>query len=192
MPLALFVELKKQIKQAVSALQKGGVIAYPTESIYGLGCDPDNLDAVQRILELKHRPIEKGLILVASSFLQLENYLQPVENDIQQRVFVSWPGPHTWLWPVKNTVSRFLCGQHITLAIRVSAHPVVRALCDAQGQAIISTSANLADLPPARNATEVRQYFNNELAYIIDAGIDETTQPTEIRDVLTNKVIRSA
>ena len=186
------MELKKQITQAVNAVQHGGVIAYPSESVFGLGCDPDDPDAVQRILDLKQRPVEKGLILVASSFRQIENYLKPLEHEIQQRVFATWPGPHTWLWPVKDNVSRLLCGQHTTLAVRVSAYPVVRSLCDALGKAMVSTSANPADFPPARNVTEVRHYFNEKLDYIIDAEAGKSTQPTEIRDAMTNKVIRSA
>lgn len=188
----LFVELKKQITQAVNAVQHGGVIAYPTEAVFGLGCDPDNSEALRRILELKQRPVEKGLILVASSFRQLESYLKPLEHDIQQRVFATWPGPYTWLWPVQDGVSSLLAGQYSTLAVRVSAHPTVTALCDAWGKAIVSTSANPADQPPARTATEVRQYFNDKLDYIIDAKVGKSTQPTEIRDVMTNKIVRPA
>lgn len=184
------MKLEKQIPLAVSALQQGGVIAYPTESVFGLGCDPDNDLAVQRILELKQRPVEKGLILVASSFEQLEKYLQTVEPEVQQRVFARWPGPVTWVWPVKVSISPLLRGQYTTLAVRVSAHPVVQALCTAYGKAIISTSANPADKPPARNVGEVRGYFGDKLDFIIDAELGASAQPTEIRDAITNNVIR--
>lgn len=186
------MELKNEIARAVSALQQGGVIAYPTESVFGLGCDPDNPHAVQRLLELKQRPLDRGLILVASSFQQLENYLQPVDADVQQRVFASWPGPFTWLWPVKEDVSRLLRGQHLTLAVRVSVHPVVQVLCQTFGKAIVSTSANPTDKTPARTPAEVRQYFDDKLDYIIDAEVGESAQPTEIRDVMTNKIVRPA
>jgi len=181
-----------QISLAVEALNHQGVIAYPTESVFGLGCDPDDDRAIQKILELKIRPMEKGLILVASDFSQLENYLLPLEKNIQQRIFDSWPGPFTWLWPVKEGVSEFIRGRHNTLAVRVSAHPVVKQLCDAYGKAIISTSANPADLPPARIADEVRDYFNDKLDFIVDAEVGASAQPTEIRDALTNKLIRPA
>lgn len=184
------MELKNEITRAVSALQQGGLIAYPTESVFGLGCDPDKLDAVQRILELKQRCPDQGLILVASSFEQLEHYLQPVDADVQQRVFASWPGPYTWLWPVREGVSKFLRGQHSTLAVRVSAHPVVQALCQTFGKAIVSTSANPTGKIPARTPAEVRQYFNDKLDYIIDAEVGESARATEIRDVLANTVIR--
>lgn len=186
------MELERQIAQAVEALQGGGVIAYPTESVFGLGCDPDNHAAVQGILDLKQRPVEKGLILVASCFEQLERYLLPVEAVIRQRAFASWPGPYTWLWPVNDNISSLLRGRHSSLAVRVSAHSVVQALCEASGMAIVSTSANPADRPPACSADEVRQYFDDKLDYIVDAKPGDASQPTEIRDVMTNKIIRPA
>ncbi|MDH5778230.1 MAG: Sua5/YciO/YrdC/YwlC family protein, partial [Gammaproteobacteria bacterium] len=107
-------------------------------------------------------------------------------------VLASWPGPYTWLWPVKDEVSELVCGQHPTLAVRVSAHPVVQELCQAYGKAIISTSANPAGVDPARNADEVKSYFQDQLDYIIDAPVGASAQPTEIRDVMSNKVIRPA
>jgi len=186
------MNLDKQIRQSVHALQQGGVIAYPTESVFGLGCDPDTPDAVQRILALKQRPIEKGLILIAASFDQVKKYLQPVSPDIQQRVFATWPGPHTWLWPVNDDVPELLRGHYSTLAIRVSAHPVVQQICNSLGKAIVSTSANPAGKPPACNADEIRQYFDERLDFIIDTGTGECGSPTEIRDAMSNRIIRPA
>ena len=186
------MEISKQLTQAVAVVRQGGVIGYPTESVYGLGCDPDNEKAVEKILSLKARPKEKGLILIAASFSQLEKYLLPVDDEIKQRVFASWPGPYTWLWPVKDDVSELVRGQHQTLAVRVSAHTVVKQLCETLGTAIISTSANPADQPPARSADEVRGYFDDKLDFIIDAETGDSAQPTEIRDALTNQVIRPA
>ena len=180
-----------QILQACKALQSHGVIAYPTESVFGLGCDPDNAESVKRILALKNRPAEKGLILIASSFVQLEKYLLPVPADVQQRVFASWPGPFTWLWPVRDEVSELIRGQHATIAVRVSAHPVVKQLCESFGKAIISTSANPAEKAPAKNATEVRNYFDDRLDYILDADVGSSSQPTEIRDALSNELVRA-
>ena len=182
----------KQILPAVKTLQQGGVIAYPTESVFGLGCDPDARHAVEKILALKHRPKEKGLILVASDFSQLEKYLLPVDDETKQRVFDTWPGPHTWLWPVKEEVSPLLRGEHNTLAVRVSAHPVIKSLCKTFGKAVVSTSANPADRPPARSLKDVQNYFDDKLDFIIDAEIGTSAQPTEIRDALTNKIIRPA
>ncbi len=180
------------ISRAVQALQQGGVIAYPTESVFGLGCDPDDAAAVERILALKQRPVEKGLILIASDISQLEKYLLPLDDATRQRVLSSWPGPHTWLWPVKEGVSSLIRGRHPTLAVRVSAHPVVRQLCEGFGKAIVSTSANPAEQAAARSAGEVRAYFNDKLDFILDGEVGQSLQPTEIRDAITNQVIRSA
>ena len=160
--------------------------------IYWVGCDPDNASSVEKILELKQRPVEKGLILIASDFSQLEKYLLPVEEEVRQRVLATWPGPYTWLWPVKEEVSELVRGKHKTIAVRVSAHPVVKALCDAYGKAIISTSANPADLAPARTADEVKAYFNDKLDFIIEAEVGSSAQPTEIRDAISNELIRPA
>lgn len=184
------MSLDSQLHQAVTVLKNRGVIAYPTESVYGLGCDPDDAKAVEKILELKKRPREKGLIVIAADFSQLEKYLLPIDEEIRQRVFATWPGPFTWLWPVKETVSPLVRGQHKTLAVRVSAHPLVKQLCEDFGKAMISTSANPADQPPARTADEVRSYFDDKLDFILDAPVGLSAQPTEIRDVLTNQVIR--
>lgn len=182
----------EQINQAVKLLQQGNIIAYPTEAVYGLGCDPDNLEAVSKLLQLKQRPKNKGLILVAAEYAQLMPYLQPLANDIREKIFASWPGPVTWLIPVKPQVSELLCGEHSSLAVRVSAHPVVRELCLQFGKALVSTSANLAGHEPARTATEVQQQFGDKIACIVDGETNPDAKPSEIRDAITNKIIRAA
>lgn len=180
------------IDQAVAVLKKGGVIAYPTEAVFGLGCDPNQPAAIQRLLELKQRPAEKGLILVAAEMAQLEPWLLPLDEDIRKRMLASWPGPVTWLCPVPESVSLLLRGQHQSLAVRVSAHPTVQALCRAFGGAIISTSANISDQPAARSAKAVRDIFVDKLDMIVEGELGESERPTEIRDALTNNIIRSA
>ncbi|MDH5178913.1 MAG: L-threonylcarbamoyladenylate synthase [Gammaproteobacteria bacterium] len=184
--------MSDRIAQATSILQQGGVIAYPTEAVYGLGCDPNRLDAVQRILDLKQRPAEKGLILVAADFSQLEAWLLPLEPAIRQRVLAAWPGPVTWLCPVRPEVSPLVRGTHATLAVRVSAHPLVQSLCKAFGGPLISTSANISDQPAARSAAEVQTIFGEQLDLIVEGELGESARPTEIRDALTNTIIRSA
>lgn len=178
------------IKDAVLALQRGGVIAYPTEAVFGLGCDPSSEPAVRRILALKNRPVSQGLILVASHFHQLEEYLALVPPDRLQRALDTWPGPYTWLIPARKRVPRWLRGDHATLAVRVSAHPVVRALCDALGMPIVSTSANPSGQPPARTAEEVRRYFGDALDVIVPGEVGGRAAPTEIRDLMTGEVVR--
>lgn len=180
------------IEQAVTILKQGGVIAYPTEAVYGLGCDPHQLEAVQRILELKQRPTEKGLILVAADIAQLEEWLLPLGDDIRQRILASWPGPVTWLCPAPSEVSTLLRGKHTSLAVRVSDHPQVQALCRAFGGAIVSTSANISDQPAALNAQEVKTIFGSRVDLVLEGELGKSERPTEIRDALTNAIIRPA
>ena len=181
----------KAISEAVQVLHDGGIIAYPTESVYGLGCDPANIESIKRLLAIKQRQRDKGLILIAADFSQLASYLVDIDERLQQPVLASWPGPRTWLWPAKSDLSRWLRGQHETLAVRVSAHPLVIKLCQQFGGALISTSANLARQSPARSAQQVRELFGNDLDYILEGETGGHPAPTEIRDVLSGSVIRS-
>ncbi|HEY0719815.1 MAG TPA: Sua5/YciO/YrdC/YwlC family protein, partial [Gammaproteobacteria bacterium] len=144
-----------QLREAVRVLHDGGLIAYPTEAVYGLGCDPLNADAVLRLLELKQRPWQKGLILIAAEQTQLEPYLLPLDSAMLARVAPTWPGPYTWLLPARDETPWWLRGEHDTLAVRVTAHPVAAALCRAFGGPIISTSANLAGKAPATSPLAV-------------------------------------
>ena len=180
------------IDNAVAVLRRGGVIAYPTEGVWGLGCDPLDEAAVRRLLALKRRPVDKGLILVASSPAQLDAWadwaaLPPERRDA---TLASWPGPHTWIVPAKANAPRWITGDHDGVAVRISAHPVVVALCAAFGGAIVSTSANRTAEPAPRARAE--------LAAGIAAGVDaivagETTglaQPTAIRDARDGTILR--
>lgn len=180
------------ILSAIHCIQQGGVLAYPTEAVFGLGCNPADLDAVQRILTLKQRPADKGLILIAADLSQLQPYLLPQDAALQARILPTWPGPVTWLLPVRPEVSALIRGNHDTLAVRVTAHPVCRELCQQLGHPLISTSANLSDQPPARSAQEVWQQFGQQLDCILDAPLGEQDQPTEIRHGLTGEIVRPA
>lgn len=182
----------REIAAACQAVQQGKVIAYPTEAVFGLGCDPTNLDAVQRILTLKQRPAHKGLILIAADLQQLAPWLLPLESSLLQQVLATWPGAVTWLLPVRPEVSSLIRGEHDTLAVRVTAHPVCRELCQCLGQPLISTSANLNGQEPARNVAEVIQQFDQQLGFVLDAPLGGQAQPTQIRDGRTGEVIRTA
>ena len=174
----------------IQAVQRGGVIAYPTEAVYGLGCDPAQLAAVQRVLTLKQRPAHKGLILIAADFDQLAPYLLPLDSVTHARVMATWPGAVTWILPAQPHVSPLIRGEHDTLAVRVSAHPTCRALCLRLGHPLISTSANLSTLPPARDAQAVAAQFGTSLDGIVDAPVGGQAQPTEIRQGLTGEIVR--
>ena len=180
------------IRQAAHALRHGGIIAYPTEAVYGLGCDPLNAPAVLRLLALKNRPVEKGLILIASDFQQLAPFVRAPEPEMMRRISATWPGAVTWLLPALVTTPAWLRGAHDTLAVRVTAHPQAAALCRAFGGALVSTSANPAGRPPARHPLRVRHYFSGSLDCILSGAVYSHTKPTEIRDAVTGKVIRPA
>ncbi len=118
-----------QIQQTARVVREGGVIAYPTEAVWGLGCDPWNGEAVDRLLALKERPMHKGLILVADDIEQFDFLLADLPEIWLQRLAGSWPGPNTWLVPHQNRLPEWVTGEHDTVALRVSDHPLVRALC---------------------------------------------------------------
>ncbi len=178
---------------AADALMRGGVIAYPTEAVWGLGCDPRNEAAVLRLLALKQREVEKGLILVAADIAQLAPFVDLAALDAPQRdaVLATWPGPHTWIVPAAADAPRWITGDHDGIAVRVSAHPVVTALCDAFGGALVSTSANPAGAPPPRTLDT----FDDALLAGIDAIVPGDTggldRPTEIRDARTGEALRT-
>jgi L-threonylcarbamoyladenylate synthase len=178
------------IGQAADVISRGGVVAYPTEAVYGLGCDPLNEKAIRRLLQIKRRPVGKGLILIAARFSQLEGFIDPLPESTRTVLFESWPGPVTWLVPAKGGVPITVRGDHKTLAVRVTAHPVACALCERLNQALISTSANVSGAQPARSSAQVLRMFGNQIDYILEGPVDMKAEPTQIRDALSGKIIR--
>ncbi|WON76654.1 L-threonylcarbamoyladenylate synthase type 1 TsaC [Serratia sp. UGAL515B_01] len=175
----------------ISALEKQQVIAYPTEAVFGLGCDPDSQQAVIALLALKQRPLDKGLILIAADYSQLTPYIDDSVLSEQQRaaMFASWPGPVTWVVPAKSETPRFLTGRFSSLAVRVSDHPLVKQLCLQFGKPLVSTSANLSGEEPCRNVAEVRQQFGESFPVLV-GHVGGRLNPSEIRDALTGEQIR--
>lgn len=185
LPSALHLQL------AVSALRAGEVVAYPTEAVWGLGCDPWQPAAVQKIWDIKRRDPGKGLILIAGEWSQLGAWLDPLPLEDQRLLQTTWPGPVTWLVPVPDDFPRWLRGRHEQVAVRVSAHPGVQALCRAFGGPLVSTSANRAGKPAARSLAEVRRRLGGELAHVLPGSLGGLVKPTEIRDLKTRRIIRA-
>jgi len=179
------------LRAATDALQSGGVIACPTEAVWGLSCDPLNEDAVFELLELKRRPMEKGLILVAGCMSQITFLLSGLSEKQRERLSQTWPGPVTWLLPHNNAVPRWVTGEHDTVAVRVSAHPVIQGLCAAWGGPLVSTSANRAGKQPARTNFMVRKYFGRSLDYLLPGALGSNTRPTQIKDLSTGQTLRT-
>lgn len=182
--------LAPALRRAVlHALAEGELIAYPTEAVWGLGCDPYRDDALQQLLTLKRRAPAKGLIVVATRIEQLGALVAPPPRDAWARALVTWPGPATWVFPAGPAASSLLTGGRDTLAVRISAHPVVRALCEAWGGPLVSTSANRSGRAPARSRTEVQIRFPEVLA--VPGALGGLDRPTPIRDVMTGHYWRT-
>ena len=178
------------LQAAVSALRLGGVIACPTEAVWGLSCDPDDEEAVAHLLALKGRPVAKGLILVAAREEHIGFLLSGLSAAHRQTLSESWPGPATWLIPHRERVPGWICGAHSTVAVRVSSHPAVSELCAAWGGPLVSTSANPAGALPAREAYQVRRYFGDNLDYLLPGRVGNALRPTGIRDLFSGQIIR--
>ena len=178
------------LDEAVAALARGGIVAYPTEAVYGLGCDPGNETALGRLLALKERPADKGLILIAADLAALEPWLAPLDAALRARVAPTWPGPVTWLLPAGSGCPPRLRGAHETLAVRVTAHPIAAALCTAWGGALVSTSANASGGEPARDASAVRRLLGTRVDAIIDGPVGGRERATPIRDARTGRTVR--
>jgi L-threonylcarbamoyladenylate synthase len=177
------------IREAVRKLAAGGIIACPTETVYGLGCDPFNGNAVLHLLSLKQRGIEQGVILLASCFSQLEPLLLPLAPAVRKRIRTTSAMPVTWVLPCLPEIPAWLRGNHDSLAVRVTSHPVAAALCTAWGGPLVSTSANLHGRQPTSSPLMVRKIFNSQLDCILHGPRGNNTA-SEIRDGLTGTVVR--
>lgn len=175
-----------QLAQAARAIMQGGVVAYATEYCFGLGCDPMNRAAVLRLLRLKRRPVQKGLILIAADVEQLAPYV----DDIPTSVAATWPGPHTWLLEPRDGVPGWITGKHPRLAVRVTAHEQAAALCRAAGMAIISTSANRSGGKPIRSDREVARQFKDGVDVILSGQVGNAPAPTPIHDAVSGVLVR--
>ena len=178
------------ITRAIDVLKTGGVVAYPTEGVYGLGCDPLNQSAVMKILQLKQRPVSQGLILIAASWEQLQAWVLPVPVDALKKVLATWPGPTTWIFPKSSYCPTWISGDFNTVAVRVTHHPIAASICREFGGPIVSTSANLHNQSPALTKAQVQQYFNHHLDYIVSGEVGDLTKPTPILNALTGALIR--
>ena len=175
----------------IQTLQQGELIAYPTEAVFGLGCDPDNEGAVNKLLALKRRPVNKGLILVAKTYSQLLLYVDDVKIPMHKRteIFSSWPGPVTWLLPAAKKAPKWITGDSDLIAVRVSQHPVVRKLCELFGKPLISTSANVSGAKPAVNTEQLYQQFDRTLL-LVDGAVGGANKPSQIRHGISGQTIR--
>lgn len=179
-----------QLRLAARVLRRGGIVGYPTEGVYGLGCDPLHGEVVLRLLALKRRPFEKGLILIGATFAQLAPFARPDAGQLA-RASAAWPGPVTWVLPAAPGVPPWLTGGRDSIAVRVTAHPTAAALCRSFGGALVSTSANVSGRPPARSGLGVRKVFGSAVEMVVSGAERTRPRPSEIRDASTGRVLRA-
>lgn len=192
---------------AAQVLRKGGVIAHPTEAVWGLACDPYSESAVDQVLQLKGRPVEKGLILLSGNAEHFAPLLAPLSKDLQMRFLetlgqditnsaanseqVSATQAITWIVPdVDKQVPEWIRGTHAGVAIRVSSHPLVQSISQYFGGAIISTSANPSGKKPAMSLNDIRRYFYDDLDYVVSGKLGGAERPSKIIDLESGRVLR--
>ncbi len=180
---------KADLEKAAEAIERQGVIAYPTEGVWGLGCDPFSRSAVEKLLNLKKRAVDQGLLLVATRIAQFDPFLDGLERKYYDELDKTWPGPTTFLVPDNGVAPRWVVGTHKTLGLRISDHPVVKALCTLTGP-LVSTSANIAGSPPMKSAKEIKEVFNEEIDYVLFGELGKLGRPTQIKNILSGEILR--
>ncbi|WP_386082219.1 L-threonylcarbamoyladenylate synthase [Vreelandella sp. F11] len=185
------MSLATDLAPAISALRAGEVIACPTEAVWGLSCDPENDAALAHLMRMKERDPAKGVILVAANMGQFQPWLSQLPLALHAPLAASWPGPNTWLVPDYGRSHGLVRGAHDRVALRVTDHPVMKALCEAFGGPLVSTSANRSGEPPAMSAAEITEIFGDEVAHVVQGELGGNAKPSTIRDLATGKIMRS-
>lgn len=181
--------MKREADTLRAHLQRGGLIAYPTESCYGLGCDPRNPRALKRLIRLKGRSAAKGLLLIADHLNRLQTFIRPLRAGDRARMQRSWPGPVTWVVPASASCPPGLTGGRPTIAVRVTAHAEAARLCRSLGMALVSTSANKSGQKPAKTAAECRRIFGARVR-VIAGRIGQRRRPSTLIDLATGAILR--
>lgn len=184
--------MRWSLRRAASALKNGGVIAYPTEAVYGLGCHPLDEAAVSHLLALKQRDPGKGLILISDELSRLEPFLQPLSQSERSKILKSTSKPTTWIVPSQDWVPSWLTGWHGSLAIRITQHPIAAQLCQLANMPIVSTSANIAGHRAARTSLQVRLQFAGQIDALVSGKTDTSAKPSRICDLKTGAILRSS
>ncbi len=178
-----------QLRLATKIIHRGGIIAYPTEAVFGLGCDPLDFNAVETICQLKNRSLSKGLILIASDLEQVRPFTSATPAQLR-KLETKTSTPTTWIMPAHPHCPRWLTGKHQGIAIRITKHPIAQQLCEQLGHALVSTSANISNHPAARTALDVQRIFAENVDMILHADTGGYHQASEIRDVRSNRILR--
>lgn len=176
--------------KAISSLNKGGVVLYPTESVYGLGASPDNEEAIKKIIKIKQRPPEKGFILIAAKVDMILPFIKKPNDTLWQKILNTWPGPVTWVFEKNDDALTLLSGKFNSLAIRVTEHPIAKKLSELFQKPLISTSANISGEPPVKTFAGLNPNLTDKVDCIIKGDCGNLAKPTPIFDALTGKQLR--
>ncbi|WMY97405.1 MAG: Sua5/YciO/YrdC/YwlC family protein [Arsenophonus sp.] len=183
--------ISEKLEKIILTLKRGGIISYPTESVFALGCDPDNIQTLYKLLLLKNRSWKKGFILIGGHYKQFNKYIDKKKiNKNKKKILLSqYTHPITWVVPAKKNISKLLIGKFNSLAIRMINFNLIKKLCLLYGKPLISTSANINGLSPCKTKEDVKKQFNNQV-HILNGSIIGNKKPSEIRDLLTGKIYR--
>jgi len=186
----------ESLEHAARVISSGGVVAYPTEYCFGLGCDPRQPLALAKVLKIKRREAAMGMILIAATEYQLQHFLDPAlyadDQALLEEARATWPGPVSWLLPPHKNVHHLVRGNHERLAVRVTAHHLAARLCLAAGTALVSTSANPHGMPPARSARQVELMFGDDVDYVLAGRVGSALGPSELREAGSGRILRAA
>ncbi len=175
---------------AAEVIKKGGIVAYPTEGVYGLGCDPFNKVAVDKILALKQRTVAKGLIIIAANWRQVQSLTQPISpSRLKQVLQTSKEEAITWIFPASDKVPNWITGNFTSIALRITQHPVAKTLCELVGP-LVSTSANVTMETSAKTAAEVTTIFGTKVDLVINAPVGNLAKPTPILNAIDGEILR--
>ncbi len=170
-------------------IKNGGVIAYPTESCYGFGCNPFNYKAIKQILKIKQRDSAKGLIVIASDVKQLDKLIKPLSITDKAKLKQYWPGFYSIIMPTTDMAPQILTGKHKTLAVRVTKHDLVRQICNFLNMPLVSTSANYSGHKSIKNYRECIRQFGNKVM-VLPGNTSFAKNPSTIVDWKSGKTLR--
>lgn len=171
------------IEKAADVLKCGGVIGYPTETVYGIGCSAFNGNAVDRIIQLKNRDRSKAMIIIAGDTVQVRELVTSIPEEAERLIENFWPGPLTIVFEASSLLKDFAFGKSKTIAIRIPDSVICMELIKESGFPIISTSANISGQPPATSAEQVADYFGTQLDLIVDGGPSQEIHPSTVVDI---------
>lgn len=189
------IELTLEINQAAQIIKNGGVIAFPTDTFYGLGCDPFNANSVEKIYQLKNRPSHKAILLLISSLKMLDKCVVLDKLTKEQKEYFKllsehfWPGPLTIVLPANDLLASNLVSPEKTVGVRYPNYLIAQELTQAVGGIITATSANLSGQANIETGSDVKIQFGNNLDYILDRGKSPGGKASSVIDLTSDRPV---